>query len=87
MNSQDLIASQSETSVYSEMTSFFNQDFDIIFNTDGIPYREEEETNLIFLLHNQSNIKTFTDNRVMVSSYRDDMLAMVRIYICSHIMA
>ena len=61
---------------YSEMEQFFDHDFSLNFNDQDL-----NKSNLIVFILNQTNLKTFTNNRALIGSKKKDFISMVIINI------
>jgi len=57
---------------YSQMGHFFDHDFSLDLNQEDLA-----KPNLIIFIVNQTNIKTFTNNRALVGSKKKDFVSMV----------
>lgn len=61
---------------YSQMDSLFNHDLSLNFDSD-----DYKQINYVTFLTNRTNLKTFTNNRVLVGSLKKDFITMVAYFI------
>lgn len=72
LNLSDIPLNESLNYEYSRMDEFFETDF-------SISMINQDEPNLIIFKPNQTNIKTFTNNRVLIGSRKKDFISIVNI--------